>query len=394
MVPHKEEGWIVGKTVKTENLDVIVRLESGGEIKVPMKELVPVHEKTLASADDMTKLDQLHQAIILHNIRQRFNAGIIYTYIGPMIISVNPYRLIPSLGSELIPKYQSDSEDLPPHLYAIAQRAYKTFLDFGNSQSIVISGESGAGKTEATKIILKYLTVAAERVFDDSFDIAAMIIATNPILEAFGNAKTTRNDNSSRFGKFIKVAFEGTRIVGAMIDNYLLEKTRIVKQAPKERNYHIFYHLIHGMFPEEKTKYGILESEKEYCYLTNGFVEIPHINYKNEWAETMKAFHILGFTQDEIDAVITLLSAILFLGNIQFDMTKDHATIKDQDTLETFCKMLGLRDELGLAKKSLTCRKLRAGNRGSVSSTPLTPLAAKLIEMLWRRDFTLNSLTG
>uniref|UniRef100_A0A6B2KXX5 Myosin motor domain-containing protein n=1 Tax=Arcella intermedia TaxID=1963864 RepID=A0A6B2KXX5_9EUKA len=322
----------------------------------------------------MTKLEQLHESIIIHNIRQRFFKEKIYTFIGPVIVSVNPYKVISELGSHLIPLYQeapkSEASTLPPHLYAVAQRAYDNMISLDKSQSIIIIGESGAGKTEATKIVLNYLTKASERSEDSSLDIAEMILATNPLLEAFGNAKTVRNDNSSRFGKFIKVLFDGSRIIGASIDNYLLEKTRVVGQAEKERNYHIFYQIINGMTEEEKKKYEILNSEEQYQYLRYGKVPVPKDDAL-DWNLTKKAFSTLGFTPSELDTIYTILSAILWLGNIDFvTAARDEVSIKDSLPLEKFCQLLGINVISGVVRKALLSRSVQAKGRKSISYVP------------------------
>eukprot|EP01125_Pyxidicula_operculata_P000059 TRINITY_DN1008_c0_g1_i1.p1 TRINITY_DN1008_c0_g1~~TRINITY_DN1008_c0_g1_i1.p1 ORF type:complete len:1521 (-),score=561.84 TRINITY_DN1008_c0_g1_i1:153-4715(-) len=372
MAPTEGEVWLPGRFQSQTGAKFKILLESGKEEIVDQNSVVAISEKSLQSADDMTKLEQLHESLILHNLRSRFQQGVIYTYIGPMVVSINPYRVIDDYGEHLIPEYRTKDKDLlKPHLYAVAQKAYKSMVDFGDSQSVIISGESGAGKTEATKIVLKFLTVAAGSKSD--IDVASKILATNPILEAFGNSKTTRNNNSSRFGKFIKIVFSGGKISGAQIENYLLEKTRVVYQAPTERNFHIFYQIIAGTTPEQKEKYMIRPNISDYHYLTNGDIRVEGIDDKVWWQYTEKSFKVLGFSDQEIDELMQVLSGILLLGNVEFE-GEDEVNIKDPDLLQDLCKCLGLLE--GVMKRALTVREFSAGARGSAYKVPLNKVQA------------------
>eukprot|EP01127_Copromyxa_protea_P011419 TRINITY_DN2869_c1_g2_i2.p1 TRINITY_DN2869_c1_g2~~TRINITY_DN2869_c1_g2_i2.p1 ORF type:complete len:1920 (-),score=496.80 TRINITY_DN2869_c1_g2_i2:51-5636(-) len=269
----------------------------------------------------MTRLAELHEATLLWTLKERYMNNDIYTYIGPMIISVNPFQGLPLYTKEKLIEYQTKPlESLPPHPFVIAQKAFKALTSGGNSQSVIISGESGAGKTEATKVVLRYLTDISAKYSRSAscLDLASRILATNPVLESFGNAKTTKNNNSSRFGKFIKIEFLDSKIVGASIDNYLLEKTRIVYQAPQERNYHIFYQFIKGCSPEERQKYKVLSDPAHYQYLVNGDVVIPGVDDAREFQLVKRAMLTLGFSEVERDNIFKLLSIILSLGNITF----------------------------------------------------------------------------
>uniref|UniRef100_A0A6B2L309 Myosin motor domain-containing protein n=1 Tax=Arcella intermedia TaxID=1963864 RepID=A0A6B2L309_9EUKA len=321
-------------------------------------------------------MDQISEAIILHNIKERYDKDLIYTFIGPMLISMNPFRKLDQYGEHLIPEYAAKppKEDLLPHIYHIAQNAYKS-IAFAKSQSVVISGESGAGKTEATKIILKFLCDVSDQTANASstMSLAKSILATNPILEAFGNAKTIRNNNSSRFGKFIRILFNsGGTIVGAKIDNYLLENTRIIFQAPSERNYHIFYQLLKGASAEQKAKF-YLGSPKDYHYLTNGDLEAPGIDDVEWFNSTKTAFSTLGISQDEQDSIFQVVSSVLLLGNVEFG-GEESVTIKNTHILALVAKLLGVRDHMLV--EALTKRFFGGGGRASSYNIPLNKAQA------------------
>jgi len=271
-VPVPDLGYTVGKIVAGGNLPPtkikVKREDNGTEVTALKKDIIAFSQSSLNTiTDDLITLDDLSEPVILHNVQKRFAKDVIYTYIGSMIVSVNPFRSISHYGEFLIPDYLNKPlSGLEPHLYSVACRAFRDMCDLGQSQAVIISGESGAGKTEATKIILKFLTVAAG---DAGADISRAILATNPILEAFGNAKTVRNNNSSRFGKLVMVNFtSGGEITGASIRNYLLEKTRIVYQAPSERNYHIFYQLIKGASSGQRHRWNLLPEISDVCTIT------------------------------------------------------------------------------------------------------------------------------
>eukprot|EP01127_Copromyxa_protea_P011781 TRINITY_DN2988_c1_g2_i2.p1 TRINITY_DN2988_c1_g2~~TRINITY_DN2988_c1_g2_i2.p1 ORF type:complete len:1408 (-),score=379.26 TRINITY_DN2988_c1_g2_i2:372-4037(-) len=333
--------------------------------------------------DDMTKIDVLTEHTILKNLEVRYKRDCIYTDIGPIVISINPFKSIPSLGSHLIPSYGEGVEGLAPHPYALAQRAFCDLRDNNRSQSLIISGESGAGKTEATKIVLKFLTEASSGGVGD--ELAKMILATNPILESFGNAKTVKNNNSSRFGKFIQILFHDTRIIGASIKNYLLEKTRVVSQGPTERNYHIFYAMVHGCSSEERSKYQVLPNPSMYKYLMNGNIEAPGINDAEHWKEVKEAFRDLGFTQPLMDQLWSVLSAIMHLGNITFTGT-DKVQLADEHALKVACNLLGLMDNYSVMRTSFIMKMFSAG-RGSVYPVPL-----KYDEAIENRDALVKAM--
>ncbi len=231
-----------------------VVLVSDSETSFPLKQIKPrEHDRDLG---DMAEFNYLHDASILHNCRQRFINDCIYTYTGPILIAINPFRKLDIYGDNVVRQYTNKAmADNPPHCYAVADAAYRALMADGTSQSLVISGESGAGKTETTKLMLRFLTAVAGG--GQTSRVQQQILEANPILEAFGNAKTLRNNNSSRFGKFIEIFIEKGVIVGGTITNYLLEKVRLVWQQAGERNYHIFYYILAGATAEERKLWSL-----------------------------------------------------------------------------------------------------------------------------------------
>eukprot|EP01125_Pyxidicula_operculata_P018572 TRINITY_DN6608_c1_g3_i1.p1 TRINITY_DN6608_c1_g3~~TRINITY_DN6608_c1_g3_i1.p1 ORF type:complete len:1306 (+),score=372.01 TRINITY_DN6608_c1_g3_i1:55-3972(+) len=368
-VSSDSTGWSCCQIVQ-DGPQMTVKFPDGTQTTVAKDKTIAIRQP-IQTVDDLTTLSDLNEAIILHVLRERFTTKDIYTYIGPMIVSINPFELLQRYGEQTIPDYRTKPRDsLIPHLYALAQNSFESAMNTNSSQAIIISGESGAGKTEAAKMILKYLTVVAE---GSKNELLSAILATNPILESFGNAKTVRNNNSSRFGKLIKVNFGGQRITGAFINNYLLENTRIVYQAPGERNYHIFYQLVKGSTPQEKQKYNLLNSPEDYKYLTNGNMQVDGINDERDWEHLKEAFHTLGISEKEYDSFFQLMSGILHIGNIEFDGT-EQVTIKDKAKLQLAADALAVRAQK--LEEALTIKHLRSGGRSTTYVLPLSQEAA------------------
>lgn len=269
--------------------------------------------------DDLTQLNDLHEASILWNLRLRYEQSQVYTYIGSILISINPYQHHPELyGLEMAKRHSmSVLGQLPPHLFAIGQAAYSSLISRRQNQAIIVSGESGSGKTESTKLIMQYLAAIVPRSGMSSHKITEQILEASPLLESFGNAKTSMNDNSSRFGKYLEVYFKNGAIIGAKIIPYLLEKSRIVTQNTDERNYHIFYELLGGLSESERTKYGLLEADK-YFYLNQGCTDCTPNGSCKEWSSLQSSLHVLGFSELERESIIKVLGAVLHLGNVYF----------------------------------------------------------------------------
>ncbi|XP_051874537.1 unconventional myosin-VIIa-like [Pristis pectinata] len=275
-----------------------------------------MHPSSVKGMDDMIRIEDLKEAGILRNLHIRFRENVIYTYTGSILVALNPYQQLPIYSVEQISLYTNRQiGELPPHIFAIADNCYFNMRRTNKDQCCIISGESGAGKTESTKLILKFLAAVSGR----HKWIEQQVLEANPILEAFGNAKTVKNDNSSRFGKYIDIFFSGDGMIeGAKVEQYLLEKSRVCQQAPYERNYHIFYSLLMGMNTQQKKLLG-LGTAHEYDYLTMGNCTscVGHDDAEH-YADICSAMKILMFSDNEQWEINKLLAAILHLGNLKF----------------------------------------------------------------------------
>ena len=270
--------------------------------------------------DDLVLLEQVTEAAIVDNLQKRYKKDLIYTYIGNVLLSVNPFRLIPGMYSpQIIQKYTGRKlYELAPHVYALAEDTYRTMMATHDNQCVLISGESGAGKTEAAKTLMSFITaVSGSGTGNDGEHLKEQLLKSNPVLEAFGNAKTVRNDNSSRFGKYMKLSFDYTGVpVGGDIQNYLLEKPRVVQPGQGERNFHIFYFLCTSSIGNQLLN-GC--SPKDFTYLNNGADStVKGMNDKKEFQIVEQATQDIGLSNDTINSMWELMSAILWLGNATF----------------------------------------------------------------------------
>lgn len=311
----------------------------------------------------MTSLSYLNEPAVLHAIRMRYSQLNIYTYSGIVLIATNPFQRIDSLYTpDIIQAYSGKRRgELEPHLFAIAEDAYRCMLRDYNNQTIVVSGESGAGKTVSAKYIMRYFATVEDpqrpkkrtntNTLEDMSKTEEQILATNPIMEAFGNAKTTRNDNSSRFGKYLEILFnKDVDIIGAKIRTYLLERSRLVFQPPTERNYHIFYQLISGSSQQEKEALGLTEV-KHFNYINQGGeYTINNVNDAEEFTITKDALSTIGILPDTQSHIFRILAALLHIGNIQIAATRSNAILNsDEPSLIKACELLGL-DPVTFAK--------------------------------------------
>lgn len=357
----KDQAWISAEvTAVTKGADDSIKLAfvdergkefvintTGKDIKAGNEDLPPLRNPPLLeTADDLATLSHLNEPSVLHTIRNRYAQHSIYTYSGIVLIAVNPFQRVTLYGPEIIQAYSGRKRgDLEPHLFAIAEDAYTAMAKEGMGQTIIVSGESGAGKTESAKFIMRYLAsvnppesqTKAKTKFslDESSEIERQILATNPILESFGNAKTTRNDNSSRFGKYIQILFDGRQeIVGARIRTYLLERSRIVFQPTTERNYHIFYQLCAGAPSKERKDLGLDTDVTKFHYLKQGgptSTPISGVDDAEEFRATQQALSTVGISVEKQWAVFRLLSALLHLGNVKITQTRTDSAIDDAD---------------------------------------------------------------
>nr|KAF6398725.1 myosin XVA [Molossus molossus] len=313
--------------------------------------------------EDMTQLEDLQETTVLSNLKTRFERNLIYqTYIGSILVSVNPYRMFGIYGLEQVQQYSGRAlGENPPHLFAIANLAFAKMLDAKQNQCIMISGESGSGKTEATKLILRYLATINQkrgivqqttRIMSASSS-GAQILEATPLLESFGNAKTVRNDNSSRFGKFVEIFLEGGVISGAITSQYLLEKSRIVFQAKNERNYHIFYELLAGLPAQLRQAFRLQEAETYYYLNQGGNCEISGKSDADDFHRLLAAMEVLGFSGEDQDSIFRILASILHLGNVYFEKyetdAQEVASVVSAREIQAVAELLQISPE-GLQK--------------------------------------------
>lgn len=340
--------------IDTDTLD-----ESNDQL--PLLRNPPILEAT----EDLTSLSYLNEPAVLHAIKVRYSQLNIYTYSGIVLIATNPFQKVDHLySSDIIQTYSGKQRgELEPHLFAIAEDAYRRMKEDGKNQTIVVSGESGAGKTVSAKFIMRYFASVEEITNNDSVlgskntahiemsKTEQQILATNPIMEAFGNAKTTRNDNSSRFGKYLEILFDDKiSIIGARIRTYLLERSRLVFQPKIERNYHIFYQIMEGLTPDQKEKLYLTDIP-DYTYLNQGGDhKIEGVDDKEEFKATTDALTLIGFSQEQQFAIFTLLAALLHIGNIEIKATRNDSSLSsDEPNLVKACELLGI-DAFNFAK--------------------------------------------
>jgi len=336
-VPSDEAGYQPGTVVDESDANVtVVQLAKDQSEKIFEKDKVHgMNPVKFDGVEDCAELGYLSDAAVLHNLKLRYDANIIYTYSGLFCVVINPYKLFPIYNQKIIELYNGKRRDeLAPHGFAVADEAYRNLLSERQSQSMLVTGESGAGKTENTKKVIQYLAAIAGSKGAEG-KLEQQLLQANPLLEALGNAKTTKNNNSSRFGKFIRITFDqhGT-ISGASIVSYLLEKSRVVNRGQNERSFHIFYQLIAALDAERKKKYG-LGAPTDYAYLrVSNCTEVAGMDEKREFASTVNALTVLGFSEDEQDVIFRVVAAILHLGNVEFkgDETAQSPTLTFSST--------------------------------------------------------------
>ncbi|KAL3319640.1 hypothetical protein Ciccas_001677 [Cichlidogyrus casuarinus] len=307
-----------GQVIDVSNGQYLLIGDDDKEYYVPhFVKLRHMHASSKDGVEDMISLGELNECSILRNLRLRYNKQQIYTYTGSILIAMNPYQKLAVFTQEYMDLYRNKRiGELPPHLFAIGDNALFNLKRFRCNQCIIISGESGAGKTESTKLLLKYLTMNS----DSETLIEKQILNSNPILEAFGNAQTARNDNSSRFGKYIEVRFnlnEGGKITGAFVEQYLLEKSRLVCINNTEHNYHIFYSLLYGASHQYLQSELGLEPTEQYFYLNN--TDHSQQQYASQFSQILSSAQVLGFSDSELNDIWKITSLILHLGNIHFE---------------------------------------------------------------------------
>ncbi|XP_028250044.1 unconventional myosin-Ib isoform X2 [Parambassis ranga] len=313
---------------------------------------------------DMVLLEPLSEDSFLENLRKRFDHNEIYTYIGSVVISINPYRSLPIYTPDKVEEYRNRNfYELSPHIYALADEAYRSLRDQDKDQCILITGESGAGKTEASKLVMSYVAAVCGKGQEVN-KVKEQLLQSNPVLEAFGNAKTVRNDNSSRFGKYMDIEFDfkGDPL-GGVISNYLLEKSRVVKQPRGERNFHVFYQLLSGASDDTLKKLKLDRDFSKYNYLSLDSAMVNGLDDAANFRTVRNAMQIVGFMEDEVQSVLQLVAAVLKLGNIEFKPESrcngtDESRIKDKNDLKEMCELLGI--EQSVLERAFSYRTVEA----------------------------------
>uniref|UniRef100_A0A8C3NM12 Myosin-9 n=1 Tax=Geospiza parvula TaxID=87175 RepID=A0A8C3NM12_GEOPR len=342
-VPSEKNGFEAASLKEEVGDEAIVELaENGKKVKVNKDDIQKMNPPKFSKVEDMAELTCLNEASVLHNLKERYYSGLIYTYSGLFCVVINPYKNLPIYSEEIVEMYKGKKRhEMPPHIYAITDTAYRSMM-----QDFLYRGESGAGKTENTKKVIQYLAhvASSHKSKKDQGELERQLLQANPILEAFGNAKTVKNDNSSRFGKFIRINFDvNGYIVGANIETYLLEKSRAIRQAKEERTFHIFYYLLSGAGEHLKNDL-LLEPYNKYRFLSNGHVTIPGQQDKDMFQETMEAMKIMGIPDEEQIGLLKVISGVLQLGNIVFkkERNTDQASMPDNTAAQKVSHLLGI----------------------------------------------------
>ncbi|KAK5892272.1 hypothetical protein CesoFtcFv8_012667 [Champsocephalus esox] len=370
-VPSEKNGFESASIREERGDEVEVELtDSQRKVTLSREEVQRMNPPRFSKVEDMADLTCLNEASVLHNLRERYYSGLIYTYSGLFCVVVNPYKNLPIYTESIVDMYRGKKRhEMPPHIYAISEAAYRSMLQDREDQAILCTGESGAGKTENTKKVIQYMAHVASShkggtlgrnkealqmdgsrsltrgcTLVNRGELERQLLQANPILEAFGNAKTVKNDNSSRFGKFIRINFDvAGYIVGANIETYLLEKSRATRQAKDERTFHIFYQLLCGTSEETKADL-LLGTADQYRFLSGGSIPVAGQSDADNFTQTMDSMVIMGFTPEESLSMLKVISSVLQLGNISFMKEKHHdqASMPDNTAAQKLCHLLGI----------------------------------------------------
>ncbi|XP_009883596.1 PREDICTED: myosin-3 [Charadrius vociferus] len=373
-VVHAKESYVKSTIQSKEAGKVTVKTEGGETLTVKDDQIFSMNPPKYDKIEDMAMMTHLHEPAVLYNLKERYAAWMIYTYSGLFCVTVNPYKWLPVYNPEVVLAYRGKKrQEAPPHIFSISDNAYQFMLTDRENQSILITGESGAGKTVNTKRVIQYFaTIAAsgDKKKEEQQPTGKMqgtledqIISANPLLEAFGNAKTVRNDNSSRFGKFIRIHFGATgKLASADIETYLLEKSRVTFQLKAERSYHIFYQIMSNKKPELIEMLLITTNPYDYQYVSQGEITVPSINDQEELMATDSAIDILGFTPDEKTAIYKLTGAVMHYGNLKFKQKQreEQAEPDGTEVADKAAYLMGLNSADLL--KALCYPRVKVGN--------------------------------
>ncbi|XP_069654933.1 myosin heavy chain, skeletal muscle, adult isoform X2 [Haliaeetus albicilla] len=371
-VVYPKESFVKGTIQNKDSGKVTVKTEGGETLTVKEDQIFSMNPPKYDKVEDMAMMTHLHEPAVLYNLKERYAAWMIYTYSGLFCVTVNPYKWLPVYNPEVVLAYRGKKrQEAPPHIFSISDNAYQFMLTDRENQSILITGESGAGKTVNTKRVIQYFaTIAAsgdkkkeEQSGKMQGTLEDQIISANPLLEAFGNAKTVRNDNSSRFGKFIRIHFGATgKLASADIETYLLEKSRVTFQLKAERSYHIFYQIMSNKKPELIDMLLITTNPYDYHFVSQGEITVASINDQEELMATDSAIDILGFTADEKTAIYKLTGAVMHYGNLKFKQKQreEQAEPDGTEVADKAAYLMGLNSADLL--KALCYPRVKVGN--------------------------------
>uniref|UniRef100_A0A8D0TGI4 Myosin-7 n=1 Tax=Sus scrofa TaxID=9823 RepID=A0A8D0TGI4_PIG len=342
-VPDDKEEFVKAKILSREGGKVTAETEHGKTVTVKEDQVLQQNPPKFDKIEDMAMLTFLHEPAVLYNLKERYASWMIYTYSGLFCVTINPYKWLPVYNAEVVAAYRGKKRsEAPPHIFSISDNAYQYMLTDRENQSILITGESGAGKTVNTKRVIQYFAVIAaigdrskKEQTPGKGTLEDQIIQANPALEAFGNAKTVRNDNSSRFGKFIRIHFGATgKLASADIETYLLEKSRVIFQLKAERDYHIFYQILSNKKPELLDMLLITNNPYDYAFISQGETTVASIDDAEELMATDNAFDVLGFTSEEKNSMYKLTGAIMHFGNMKFKLKQREEQAEPDGTEE------------------------------------------------------------
>ncbi|ELK29644.1 Myosin-7B [Myotis davidii] len=376
-VPDEQDAYVEAE-VKSEATGGRVNVETKDQkdsaawppwqmLMVREAELQPMNPPRFDLLEDMAMMTHLNEASVLHNLRQRYARWMIYTYSGLFCVTINPYKWLPVYTPSVVAAYKGKRRsEAPPHIYAVADNAYNDMLRNRENQSMLITGESGAGKTVNTKRVIQYFAIVAalgDGPGKKAGTLEDQIIEANPAMEAFGNAKTLRNDNSSRFGKFIRIHFGPSgKLASSDIDSYLLEKSRVIFQLPGERGYHVYYQILSGKKPELQDMLLLSVNPYDYHFCSQGVITVDNIDDGEELMATDHAMDILGFSVDEKCACYKIVGALLHFGNMKFKQKQreEQAEADGTESADKAAYLMGVNS--GDLLKGLLHPRVRVGN--------------------------------
>ncbi|KAG7239436.1 hypothetical protein INR49_028907 [Caranx melampygus] len=361
-VKDEKEAFVAGEIQSEDGDKVTIKTIKNTTVTVKKDDVQQMNPPKFYQASDMANLTFLNEASVLENLRSRYVNMRIYTYSGLFCVTINPYKWLPIYGAKVAQIYKGKKRnEVPPHLFSISDNAYHDMLMEHENQSMLITGESGAGKTENTKKVIQYFANVGASGCKGSLE--DQIIQANPVLEAFGNAKTIRNNNSSRFGKFIRIHFGPTaKLAGADIETYLLEKSRVISQQAAERGYHIFYQLLSGKKPELMGALLLNPDPKQYVWVCQGVTVVDNMDDGEELLLTDEAFDVLGFTPEEKMSVYKLTGGIMHFGNMKFKQKprEEQADVDSTEVADKVAHLIGINS--GELQKGVTRPRVKVGN--------------------------------